>query len=151
MAPWWKRLLFSLASILAAVVVCMGCLIAFEAVVKRQTAIIRSSEVLLTVAVTIALCLVGWVISAPFVLIVRNVRGLRFWIYWVLGSCAGPLLMLALFVVVYLIVPRSPNEQWIRPELLPLVYLAAAISSLTALFHLSLLRRAQSEAGRAAR
>ncbi len=146
MAPWWKRLLFSLASIVAAAVVCMGCLIAFELILNRQTAIIHSSEVLLTVAVTMALCLVGWVVSAPVVLMIRNVRGLRFWIYWVLGCCFGPLLMLALFAAVYLVVPHSPNEQWIRPELMPLAYLAAAISSLASLLHLLLLRKAQSRA-----
>ena len=135
MVAWWKRLLFSLASVVAAAAVCLGSLIVVEVALKRQTAIIHSSEVALTVGVTVALCLVGWVISTPLVLMVRNVPGGRFWIYWAVGSCVGPLLMLGLFAAVFFLVPHSPNEQWIRPELWPLVYLAAAISSITSIFY----------------
>jgi len=146
MVAWWNRLLFSLASVVAAVVVCLGGLIVVEVVLKRQTAIIHSSEVALTVGVTFALCLVGWVITAPLILIVRNVPGGRFWVYWALGSCVGPLLMLGLFAAVFFLVPHSPNDHWIRPELWPLLYLAAAISSLTSIFYLVLLRWGQGRA-----
>ncbi len=146
MASWWKRLLFSLASIVAAAVVCMGGLIAVEVVFKSQTAIIHGSEGGYLMGATIALCLVAWIVSAPVALAVRNVRGMRFWIYWVAGSCIGPALTLVLFALVFFLVPHSPNERWIRPELMPLVYLAAAISSLTSLFHLLLLRWAQAKA-----
>ncbi|MGO9795624.1 MAG: hypothetical protein ACLPLZ_05955 [Terracidiphilus sp.] len=146
MAPWWKRLFFSLVSIVAAAVVCMGGLIAFETVLKRQTAIIHGSEAGYLMGATIALCLVAWVVSAPVVLAVRNVRGVRFFVYWAVGSCIGPVLTLVLFALVFFLVPHSPNEGWIRPELMPLVYLAAAISSLTSLFHLLLMRWAQGKA-----
>jgi drug/metabolite transporter (DMT)-like permease len=146
MVAWWKRLMFSLASVVAAVVVCLAVLMAADVVLKGKIANIHSSEVGIAVGVTIALCLVGWVITAPLVLIVRNVPGGRFWIYWVIGSCVGPVLMLGLFAAVFFLVPHSPTDHWIRPELWPLVYLAAAISSLTSVFYLFLLRWGQARA-----
>jgi drug/metabolite transporter (DMT)-like permease len=146
MVAWWRRLLFSLASVVAAVAVCLAGLAAFDAVFKGLKANFHSSEVGIAVGVTIALCLVGWVITAPVVLIVRNVPGGRFWIYWVIGSCIGPVLMLGLFGAVFLLVPHSPNQHWIRPELWPLVYMAATISSLASLFYLLLLRWGQGKA-----
>jgi len=146
MVAWWKRLLFSLASLVAAVVVCLAGLIAADAVFKGLKANLHTSEVGIAVGVTAALCLVGWVITAPLVLIVRKIPAGRFWIYWIIGSCVGPVLMLGLFAAVFLLVPHSPNEHWIRPELWPLVYMAATISSITSLFYLLLLRRAQGKA-----
>lgn len=101
---------------------------------------------MLTIGVTVGLCLVGSVFTVPVVLMITNIRGWRFWFYWALGSAFGPLLMLALCALVFFLVPHSPSDHWFRPELLPLVYLAAAISSLTSLFYLLLLRRAQSRA-----
>jgi hypothetical protein len=140
MVTWWKRLLFSLASVLVAAMVCMGCMIAVDAVFKPVPGGVRSSEAVLTIAVTVGFSMVAWFVSTPAVLIVRNFRGPRFWVYLVLGSCVGPLLMMALFAAVYLLVPHSPNDHWIRPELRPLLYLAAGISSLTSLFYLLCVR-----------
>jgi integral membrane sensor domain MASE1 len=103
---------------------------------------------MLTIGVTVGLCLVGCVFTVPVVLMITNIRGWRFWFYWALGSSYGPLLMLALCALVFFLVPHGPNDRWFRPELLPLVYLAAAVSSLTSLFYLLLLRRAQDRAAR---
>jgi drug/metabolite transporter (DMT)-like permease len=146
MVAWWKRLLFSLGSVVTAVAVCLGALIAADLLLKGKIANIHGTEVGIAVGVTVALCLVGWVITAPLVLIVRKIPAGRFWIYWAFGSCIGPLLMLGLFAAVFLLVPHSPNEHWIRPELLPLVYMAVALSSITSIFYLLLLRRAQTRA-----
>jgi|HubBroStandDraft_1064217.scaffolds.fasta_scaffold562150_2 hypothetical protein len=145
MVAWWKRLLFSFISMVAAAVVCLGCLV-LESAFKSHPGSFRGSEVMLTIAVTVGLCLVGCVFTVPVVLMITNIRGWRFWLYWALGSAFGPLLILALCALVFFLVPHGPNERWFRPELLPLVYLAAAISSLTSLFYLLLLRRAQSRA-----
>ncbi len=47
--------------------------------------------------------MVAWFVSTPAVLMVKNFRGVRFWVYLGLGCCVGPLLMLALFGTVYLL------------------------------------------------
>jgi hypothetical protein len=48
-----------------------------------------------------------------------------------------------LFATVYLLVPHAPHDKWIRPELRPLLYLAAGISSLTSFFYVSCVRWAE--------
>lgn len=145
MVAWWKRLLFSLASIVGSAVVCLA-FIVLESLIGSRPASLHGSEVILTIGVVAGFCLLGWVLSAPVVLFVRNIRGRRFWVYWFLGSWVGPLQMLALAALVFLLFPQSADAHWFIPVLLPLVYLAAAISSLTSLFYLLLLRRAQARA-----
>ena len=145
MVAWWKRLLFSLASIIAAAVICLASML-FETTLNSRPANIHSSEVILTVAVMVGFCLIAWMISIPAVLIVRNISGSRFWLYLFLGSSVGPLLMLLLFVAVFVLVPHGPSAQWFNPALRPLVYFAAAISSLTSLCYLLLLGWAQRRA-----
>jgi hypothetical protein len=98
--------------------------------------------------VMVGFCLIGWVISIPAILIVRNISGGRFWLYWILGSSVGPLLMLLLFVAVFVLVPHGPGAQWFNPALRPLAYFAAAISSLTSLCYLLWLGWAQRRAVR---
>jgi hypothetical protein len=147
MVAWWKRLLFSLASMIAAAVVCLASML-LVTTLKSHRANIHSSEVILTVAVMVGFCLIGWVISIPAVLIVRNISGARFWLYWILGSSVGPLLMLLLFLAVFVVVPHGPSAQWINPAFRPLAYFAAAISSLTSLCYLWLLGWAQRRAVR---
>lgn len=142
MVPLWKRLLFSLVSIVGSALICLACVVA-ESLIKTHPASIRSSEVLMTAGVTLGLCLLAWILSWPVILIIKNVRAWRFWLYFVLGSASGPSLVLAVATVVFIAIPHSPGAPWFNPALLPLVYLAAAISSLASLFYLLLLRRAQ--------
>lgn len=149
MVAWWKRVLFSLVSMVAAAVVCLSCVV-LESVIKSHPANIHSSEVVLTIAVTVGFCMVGWVFAVPVVLIVTNIRAWRFWLYFVLGSCVGPVLMLALSALVFIVFPQNSGSTWFSPALLPLLYLAAAVSSLTSLLYLLLLRRAQRHADRKA-
>ena len=145
MVAWWKRLLFALASMIAAALICLACML-LETMLNSRPANIHSSEVMLTVAVMVGFCIIAWVISIPAVLIVRNISGNRFWLYWILGSSVGPLLMLLLFVAVFVVVPHGPGAQWFNPAFRPLAYLAAAISSLTSLCYLLLLGWAQRRA-----
>ena len=149
MVAWWKRLLFSLASMVAAAVISISAII-FESFIKSPTTNFRSSEIVLTIAVTVGFCLIAWILSAPVILIVRNIRAWRFWLYLLLGSSVGPLLMLALSALVFLVFPQNSTATWFSPALLPLLYLAAAISSLTSLFYLLLFRSAQRRADRKA-
>ena len=145
MVAWWKRLLFSLASMIAAAVVCLAAMLLLTTL-KSHSANIHSSEVILTVAVMVGFCLIGWLVSIPAVLIVRNISGARFWLYWILGSSVGPVLMMLLFLAVFVVVPHGPGAQWFNPALRPLTYFATAISSLTSLCYLGLLGWAQRRA-----
>jgi hypothetical protein len=147
MVAWWQRLFFSLASLVTAALLCLGCLV-LETVAKSRAGSVQSSEVMLVAGLTVGFCMVAWVVSAPVVLTIRNIRGVRFWLYWVLGSCVGPVVMAGLCAVVYFMFPHSPGSPWFRPEYLPLMGLAGAISSLTALLYLLMLRSAQKRATR---
>jgi hypothetical protein len=147
MVAWWKRILLSLLSVVVAAIVCLLCVVLWSTV-KSHPVSFHSSEVLLTIAVTVAFCLIAWLFSVPIVLIIKNIRGWRFWFYWVLGSCVGPALMLALCAVILMVVSHNRNTSWYSPEELPLVYMSAAISSVSALLYLALLRRSQASAAR---
>jgi MFS family permease len=147
MVAWWKRLLFSLVSMVVASVACL-CGILLVSAAKSHKVNFHSSEVLLTIAVLIGFCLIGWVFSVPAVLMCTNIRAWRFWLYWALGSCIGPLLMLVLCAAVFFAMPHDANAPWFSPVVRPLIYMAAAISSLTSLLYLALLRWAQVKAKR---
>jgi len=54
--------------------------------------------------------------------------------------------MVALSALVFIVFPQNSSNTMFSSALLPLVYLAAAVSSLTSLFYLLLLRRAQTRA-----
>jgi hypothetical protein len=155
MVAWWKRILLSLLSVVVGTVVC---LLSVEIVIwgavkthllsSSHSVSFHSSELLITIAVIVAFCVVAWLFSVPVVLIVRNIRGWRFWFYWVLGSCIGPALMLVLCAAILMVAFRGRgNAIWYSPTLeTPLIYIAAAISSVSSLLYLSLLRRSQAAA-----
>ena len=147
MVPWWKRLLFSLVSLVAASALCLAAVVVEDAL-KGHPGSIHSGEVILTMAVMGAFSVVAWVVSAPVVLIVQNIRGWRFWFYLLAGSSVGPLLMLALAGIIFTAFPQGPNASLLNPAVTPLLYLAGIISTLTSIFYLLLLRRATARAAR---
>jgi hypothetical protein len=144
--PWWKRLLFSLLSmVLAAALSLLGLVVVN--LVQKHPVNIHSGELILTAGVLVGFCIIAWVVSAPVVLMIRDIGGWRFWLYWVLGTCVGPLLMLGLCVAVFFAMPHGPDSPWFNPAMRPLVFMAGAISSVTSLLYLSMLRWAQRKAG----
>lgn len=144
-----KRVLLSFASVAAATFICLvGMLI--ENGRGANPATFQSSELILVIAVVCCLSSIGWLITLPVAFMVGNTRSWRFWVYWLLGSCVGPLLMAALFAAVYFLFPHGPNATWFRPEYMPIFYLAAAISCLASLFYLLLLGREQKKGAPAA-
>jgi hypothetical protein len=148
MVAWWKRILLSLLSVVVATVVCIVGMVLADALKSKQFNF-RSSEVLLTIAVTVGFCMVAWILSLPVVLLISKIAGWRFWFYWILGSCVGPALMLGLILLIYVVFPHSPDASWFVPAEMSLVYIAGTISSLTSLFYLLFLRRAQKKAASA--
>ena len=156
MVAWWKRILLSLLSVVVGTIVC---LLGAEAVLwtavkthlisSSHSISFHSSELLITIAVIVAFCVIAWLFSVPVVLIVRNIRSWRFWFYWVLGSCIGPGLMLVLCAVILMVAFKGRgNAIWYSPQELPLIYMAAAISCISSLLYLWLLRRSQAAAAR---
>jgi hypothetical protein len=108
----------------------------------------HGSEVILTVMVMVGFCVIAWIFTVPVVLIIRNVSGWRFWFYWVLGSCVGPALVLALSAIISNLYPE--NAVLFKAAVRPLLYAAAADSTLASIFYLTLLRGAQKSAARRA-
>jgi len=147
MVPWWKRLLFSLVSLFMASALCLAAVVAQDAF-KGHPGSIHSSEVILTMAVMGGFCVVAWVVSAPVVLVVKNIRGWRFWFYFLAGSSVGPLLMLGLAGLIFIVFPQGPNAKLLNPALTPLLYLSGAVSTLTSIFYLLLLRHGTAQSAR---
>ena len=90
------------------------------------------------------LSLPGWLVASPIVLVVKNYRGWRAWVYWAAGSCIGP--VLATVPILLDFAPDSPadspaNGFW-RGEGGTFLF-AAAISTLTTLIYLALVHWSQ--------
>ena len=145
MVSWWERVLLSLASVVMAALVCLAYVL-LQGALPWHRGNVQASDLIFTGGFVAFFCALGWVLSVPVVILARHVYGWRLWVYLGLGSCAGTMLMLAVIAFLYFSVPQSPNAHLFGPELRPLVYLATAISTLTALIYLFLLRRAQAKA-----
>jgi hypothetical protein len=143
MVPWWKRLIYSFISVVVGASVCGACVAAQDFLAHtngRVTALALSTGILYFDCWVIVLCLPGWVLSTPIVMIVTNIRGWRFWLYWAIGTCFGPLLILA---IAFYSALRSPSFAGFPGSSMSLMYLTGAISGLTSLIYLSLLRWGQ--------
>jgi hypothetical protein len=90
----------------------------------------------------VLLSLPGWLLAIPIVLLVRNIRGWRFWIYCAAGACFGPALILA--VALYSAV-RVPNFAGFPGDSMSVVYMAGAVSTVSTLLYLVTLRIAQNQ------
>jgi len=135
MVSWVKRLGYSALSFMLAGVVCAGVVLA-DGVLEA-----RGGDLALSVGFIVGLCILGWAVTLPLVLAVKEARGGRFWVYWIAGSLLGPLLMIAVFWLDFALVPGDPHAQWLGPERWPLVHLAGGISGMASLGYLLLLRR----------
>jgi hypothetical protein len=88
----------------------------------------------------------GWLLGMPFVLLVRNIRGWRFWFYLALGSCIAPGLFSLSLLHSHLTRSSSGSSPTTESPDYTAVPISAAISILTTLIYLLLLRRNQTEA-----
>jgi hypothetical protein len=146
MVAWWKRLIYSLVSAIVGAAVC-GAVAAAEQVVTNAHGHL-SAEALWTAIVffdpwVIALSLPGWLVALPLVLLIKNVRGWRFWMYWAIGICIGPAIVV---VVEWIAASRGFMLAGIPGGLVTAYFLSAAISGLSSLLYLLLVRRGQTQA-----
>jgi len=143
MAAWWKRLMYSFASMLIGASVTGAAVSAREILANAHG---RISGIGLLISAlgfstwVIVLSVPGWLLAIPVVLLVRNVRGWRFWMYFALGACFGPVLILG---VEFYSAVRGMSFEGFPSHSMSVVYMAGAVSTSTTLLYLLLLRGAQ--------
>ena len=95
MAPWWRRLAYSFCSFLIAIPV--GFLLAslVQYIVERKLSL-DMDGFFIGIFCLIFYGIPGWFLAVPICLLVRDISGWRFWMYWAIGSCIGPLYLLGL-------------------------------------------------------
>ena len=107
MVPWWKRLLYSLVSVTVAAFVCDSFL-SIAAVFMFPSQHYAAAGFFPGLGIVLVFSLPGWVLAIPVVLIVTNIRGWRFWVYFAIGCTIGPLLMFGIAIYEFL---SDPPEQ----------------------------------------
>lgn len=146
MVAWWKRLVYSLIG------VALGAGLAGAWVASQQfgqnadgrfNAMALLTTILFFDSWVIALSLPGWVLAIPIVLLVKNVARWRFWMYWAIGICLGPAMILA---IGFYSAARGLRFAGLFGNYATTVYMAGAVSGLASLIYLLLLRRAQMRA-----
>jgi hypothetical protein len=146
MVSWWKRFIYSFVSAVLGAGVSGACGAAQQVVSNAHghlSAMAVWTAILFFDPWVIALSLPGWFLALPLVFLVRNVRGWRFWMYWVVGICLGPTIVL---LVNWIATTRGFSLAGIPGGLNAAVYLAGAISGLSSLIYLLLLRQSQTRA-----
>ena len=143
MVPWWKRLIYSLVSVALGAGISGAWVAAGETIAQshgRISAMGLLTAILFFDSWVLLLSLPGWVLAVPGVLLVRNIRGWRFWMYWGLGIVFGPVLIYALSTYSAF---RGQSLESSAMGSISTVIMASAVSGLTALIYLLLLRRGQ--------
>jgi hypothetical protein len=136
MVPRWKKLAYSLTSVLFASTTLMG----LSLFLPGKTEDLFETFSVGT-AVLFAVSLLGWLIASPLILIINNVSGWRFWLYMGIGSSIGPLLTYQGMILPFLRAYKGHYSQ--APALLVVLGTSTLLSGLATLSYLLLLRRAQ--------
>ncbi len=140
MVPWWKRLLYSLVSVI------VGAGVVGFAVSSQDSALnfrnhFDLSQLLVSTCIFIAFSSSGWLVAIPVVLLVRNYSGWRMWLWGGTGVCIGPAVILGLALYVYI---TGPHSTGFAPHASVLIVIAAAVSTLSTCVYLFLVRRRRS-------
>jgi len=136
MVPWWKRLIYSFVSTLVASSVCGSF---FELVhLMDHNAHFQVSGLFWFIFAVLVFALAGWLLAVPVVLTVKNIHGRRMWFLLAVGSCIAPIVILGFEFVGQLIDPHS-GSFWAGTTFF---VLAAAVSCITTIIYLMLIRRA---------
>lgn len=157
MVPWWKRLMYGLIGWLVATcavsfliwiwVLIMPIWVHTQSTVKRSDSVFDVlsgvfGAFLLVLISALSVSIIGWILGIPYVLLVRNSKGWRFWIYLALGTGIGPALFLSPLLYSFL-TRSSPGSLPSEPADYGSVGISTVFSSFTILIYLLLLRRAQ--------
>jgi hypothetical protein len=152
MIHWWGRLVYSLASVAVAAVLFVVLLMVAGSLPMfggrgGLLGTLSAGAVSAFVGLVFTFSLPGWLLALPFILAVKDLRAGRFWLWFAIGTCIGPLLMLG---IVWFEVLRDPRLHFSSSlsEAMFFIYLAAGVSSLATLLYLLLLRWAQKQEGK---
>ena len=154
MVSVWRRLIYSLLSVLTANVVFASALTLYgilSAGVKAfESAGMGLFRPLLALfltyfAVSLGISVVGWVLATPLVVLAKKVDGWRFWMYLAVGAIFGPLVMIGTTAFIHLSGKNGMAFHWFSFSEIDVF--ALAVSTLTSLFFLLLVRRANHRAG----
>lgn len=136
MVPRWKKLAYSLASLLIASAILVGMSLFLPGKAENLGATFSVATI-----VVFAVSLVGWLIATPLILIINNVSGWRFWLYLGIGSSIGPILAYQGMILPFLRSYKGHYSQ--APAVIVMLTISALISCIATLSYLLLLRRAQ--------
>src|ERR1700691_4565995 len=106
MLSWWKRLLYSFASVLGGAglvgvfATCRDTLVTWNGHFDLGRSIV-------SVGIILAFSLPGWMIAIPIVVLVKNFGGWRLWVWGAAGFCIGPAFIFAVGIYGSLTNPRS--------------------------------------------
>ena len=143
MAAWWKRLIYSFVSTVFGAGLC-GAAAAANVVISNAHGHLSTmglwTEILAFDPWVILLSLFGWLLALPLILLVRNVRGWRFWMWWAVGICIGPAII---EVVNWIAAMKGFSLAGIPGGLNTALWLSGAISGLSSLLYLLIIRRSQ--------
>lgn len=145
MVVWWMRIITSILSV--PVGAFLGAMIYF---LVPDPNVNVFDNYLLTVFYTFILSVPAWLLALPIIILVRNFKGIRFWIYLAIGSLIGPCVIYG-FVFYGILESPDPIHGLVNffsgitfyslfsKGMLP-VYLALSVSTITTLTYLLLYR-----------
>jgi len=134
MPAWSKRLLYSMLSVIAAVVmvtISLWILSTPRPKMAFETAFFSGYF-------TLIFSLFGWAVAVPIVLLVSNYTGWRMWFWGAVGCCIGPALLLGLAAFSFL---TEPLLAGFAPGSWRFLLMAGAVSSITTVLYLVLVTR----------
>lgn len=136
LVPNWKRLAFSLLSMVAASA-------AFAGLSLLLPGTSKASIELFLVATLVVSCvsLPGWFVALPLILLINNISGWRFWMYLGIGSSIGPVITYVGTIAPFLHSYKGHYSQ--APTVIVMLGMSAVISCLATASYLLLLRGAQ--------
>ncbi|WP_197413872.1 hypothetical protein [Terracidiphilus gabretensis] len=123
--------------LLADILVCVGLWVGQHILNAQGSQPVNLPEVLVGWLFVFALfSAVGWPIALPFVLLVKNITGWRFWLWLLVGACLGPASMFLFGFGSFLLNDRAAGFE--LP--VPLILLSTPVAILTTWFYLLLLK-----------
>jgi hypothetical protein len=152
MVSVWRRLMYSLVSVLGANVAFASILTLYQTLHVGLKTIespgvgpfrVFSTMFLTYFVVSMGLSVVGWILAIPLVILAKRVDEWRFWMYLGIGIIFGPFALKVVSAYAYL---SSKNRGMYPSFSVPDIF-AAIVSSLTTMIFLLLMRRANQRTG----
>lgn len=139
----WKRLLFSILSVILCALIAsfVASIVQFWSLPHFDFRLVLL-QTSVTSLFTLVACLPGWLIALGFVLSVTNFSGWRFLAIWALGTAIGPLVILG--VSLFFFMSTLHEGAFFYPA--SMAWFSVAIASPATLLYLLLVRSSQRRA-----